>query len=380
MPAINLFPAVLLAGPPHAGKSALAYNLSIHLKKSQTPFILLRTTPDGEGDWFMEAEKNVGLLLRQKKRFTPQLVQRAVRAIEQRHLPMLVDVGGRPQGQQFRIFHACTHVILLYRTDSELRQWRTWLDETSLIPLAILRSHLHGHDEIISDNGPLQGVISGLDRFHPRLGEMFQRVLQRVQGVFDYPPGRIRSRHLSQAPQQSHIVVVEDLARQVGVPLTDRGLWWEPDHIPRALQIIPPAAPVALYGRGPAWLYAALASHALPASFHLFDARHFGWMKPPRVILNSARVTGITFTLQMEADVVRLKIVSSDRFLAPRPLHIPPLPAASGVILDGKAPIWLTSALVRGLARYYPHIHLYDPRLQAPVLVSERTPQGAVHR
>lgn len=371
IPTINLFPAVLLAGPPHTGKSALAYNLSIHLKESQTPFILLRTTPDGEGDWFLEAEKSVGIALRQKKHFTLQLVQRAERAIQQRHLPMLVDVGGKPQGQQFRILHACTHVILLYNTDAERTQWQAWLDETSLIPIASLRSDLHGNDEIIASDGLLQGVISGLDRFQPRMGVMFEQLLQRVQGIFTYPPAQLRTRHLSLAPENAQTIVVPDLAQRLGVPLTERGYWWELQHLVQVRQLLPRGRPLALYGRGPAWLYATIAIHALPSRFYLFDARHYGWMQPPRIILDSARADpDIALTLQPEtAGVVRLKMTLKERFLTPHPAHLPPLPPAAAVIIDGKAPMWLYAALARALARRGHHVSLYDPRLETPVHV-----------
>ncbi len=370
MTVMNFFPAILIAGPPHAGKSVLAYHFSIHLKKTKTPFILLRTTPDGEGDWFLEAEQGVGVALRQKGPFTSRLVDRAEQAIRHRQLPMLVDVGGKPQGEQFRILHACTHVILLYRTQAERQQWQTWLEKTSLIPIARLQSRLHGQDEIWSQEGVIEGVISGLDRHQPRLGKTFHLVAARLAGIFDYPPQHILARHLSAAPPDAEPVIIDSLARSIGVTQDHRGYWWHPQQIPQALDWLPADGPIALYGRGPVWLYAAIAAASLPYDFYLFDARHFGWMRPPRVKMDAAcEHPDLTFQVEEEEQSLRLKIRARTRFLAPHPIPLPPLPPTSTLILDGKAPAWLYAALARALAPRYEQLRVYDPRTKQPVLI-----------
>ena len=51
-----VFPAVLVAGMPHCGKSVLAYMLSQHLRRMGIAHYLLRAAPDGEGDWFLEGD------------------------------------------------------------------------------------------------------------------------------------------------------------------------------------------------------------------------------------------------------------------------------------------------------------------------------------
>ena len=369
---VNLFPAILLAGPPNTGKSVFAYHCSIKLKKHKTPFIILRTTPDGEGDWFMESTKAVSVALRQhhKGHFTPQLVHQAETAILHRKLPMLVDIGGKPRGEQFRILHACTHAILLYRTETEKTQWQAWLDETGLIPIAWLRSDLTGSDTITTQEGPLQGVISGLDRFQPRLGPTFDKVMARIHGIFDYPPSVIQERHLRNAPAEAHTIVVEHLARSLKIPQDHRGYWWSPAHLPQAIKRLPKNSAIALYGRGTAWLYASIAAHNHPYPFHLFDARHFGWMQPPPVILNSTQTTpDIDISHQMQQQELRLKLTLQTRFITPAPIHLPPLPPAQAIILDGKMPLWLSSALTRALLPAYPRILLYDPRTKENIQV-----------
>lgn len=86
---MNPFPAVMIGGPPHSGKSVLVYALS----QAQVAHYVLRACPDGEGDWSQETSQDQVRLLRQKGQFSDEFVERVRRDIERRHLPSLVDVG-----------------------------------------------------------------------------------------------------------------------------------------------------------------------------------------------------------------------------------------------------------------------------------------------
>ncbi len=56
---MELFPAIAIGGPPHSGKSVLAYSLSKALRARQVAHYVLRAFPDGEGDWANEADPKV---------------------------------------------------------------------------------------------------------------------------------------------------------------------------------------------------------------------------------------------------------------------------------------------------------------------------------
>src|SRR5437016_3695405 len=118
-------PAILIGGPPHAGKSVLTYNLSQALRRRNVPHYVLRASPDGEGDWSQEMDQNTVQLVRIKGKWTPEFVSRTCSELEQRQLPLLVDVGGKPQNDQMCIFQHCTHSILLLHANDEsvIRQW-----------------------------------------------------------------------------------------------------------------------------------------------------------------------------------------------------------------------------------------------------------------
>jgi CRISPR-associated protein Csx3 len=58
------FPAILVGGPPHSGKSVLTYLLSQRLRTAAVEHFVLRACPDGEGDWSYEAPPATVRLLR----------------------------------------------------------------------------------------------------------------------------------------------------------------------------------------------------------------------------------------------------------------------------------------------------------------------------
>ena len=119
------------------------------------------------------------------------------------------------------------------------------------------------------------------------------------------------------------------MARDLGIARAGEKIWWGPAHLPRLRELIPPAEPLALYGPGPVWLYAALAAHAAPSPFYLFDARHYGWMAPPPVILDADQANEtFTLTVQPEGEDVRLTFDSQPPHYVlkqpPVPVHTPP--------------------------------------------------------
>ena len=265
---------------------------------------------------------------------------------------MLVDIGGRPRDTQFRLFDACTHVIHLWREAEDRQEWETWLDQRSLIPIASLRTQLAPPDRLEPAASPLRGVITGLDRAAPQAGPVFERVLQHVLGICSYPPDALEAEHLRQAPEGIPQLTVTQLADEVGLLRPGQKLWWEPAHLALALDWLPPGQSLAFYGPGPLWLYAAIATRVAPAPFFVFDARFYGWMLPPPVILDSDQ-TNEEFMLKVEpmADQVwlRFNLRSEHHVLHPSPIHLPLLPDDRLLVLDGKMPIWFVSALARAL-------------------------------
>jgi CRISPR-associated protein Csx3 len=344
----NLLPAILLAGPPHSGKSVLGYLLTEGLRQAGVQHILLRAAPDGEGAWFHEAGAELRFRLRRKGQFTERLAGQMARAVQARSLPMLVDIGGKPQGRQFEIIDACTHAIHLYREEVDRRAWQDWIEARNLIPIAGLRSDLAGPDCIESEMGVLRGVISGLERGQPQPGPLFDLLLARVQGICSYDAATLARLHLRRAPEGMAVLDETHLAQRLGIVQPGQALWWRPEHLARLSEALPVRQPIALYGRGPVWLTAAIAARNAPEPVWVFDARHYGWMAPPAVIMASNKANaGFMLEAEPAGDYTRLvfRLLPEHTVLTPQPVHVPALDAGQGVILDGAMPKWLWSAL-----------------------------------
>ncbi|MBV9228005.1 MAG: hypothetical protein JOZ18_01740, partial [Chloroflexi bacterium] len=63
---MNLLPAVLVGGPPHAGKSVLFYRLTQALLECGISHHAIRACPDGEGNWFHEGDPDLVSTIRVK--------------------------------------------------------------------------------------------------------------------------------------------------------------------------------------------------------------------------------------------------------------------------------------------------------------------------
>jgi CRISPR-associated protein Csx3 len=326
--------------------------------------ILLRAAPDGEGAWFHEAGAELRFRLRRKGQFTERLAGQMARAVQARSLPMLVDIGGKPQGRQFEIIDACTHAIHLYREEVDRRAWQDWIEARNLIPIAGLRSDLAGPDYVESETGVLRGVISGLERGQPQPGPLFDLLLARVQGICSYDAATLARLHLRRAPEGMAVLDETHLAQRLGIVQPGQALWWRPEHLARLSEALPVRQPIALYGRGPVWLTAAIAARNAPEPVWIFDARHYGWMAPPAVVMASNKANA-EFMLEAEpaGDHTRLvyRLLPEHTVLTPQPVHVPAMDAGQGVILDGAMPKWLWSALARALVGQ-PWLAATEPR------------------
>ncbi len=368
---MELFPAVAIGGPPHAGKSVLAYSLSQVLRARDVQHYVLRAYPDGEGDWANEAQQELVRRIRIKDWGSPRWVERICRDIQNRHLPLIVDVGGRPTPGQEAILDCCTHLILLHRDEDSHHQWRNLARQHGLPLLADLRSELHGEQTLEDQGRVLRGVITGLERGTTASGPDFVALVERLSLLFAYSPEEIRQAHMAQAPVET-VVDLARLARTLGAD-PDR---WQPKDLPRVLEYLPEGIPLGLYGRGPAWLYAAVANLTPPSPFYQFDVR-LGWVGPPSLATTEkARESPLHVHVHSRKTHIRLEISIEGSYLdydEAQGLALPVVPQEEGVVLSGKLPLWLWTGLALAY-RAAPWLAVYQPQQhdQAVVVFSSR--------
>ncbi len=375
---MNLLPALVIGGPPHAGKSVLAFSLSQALRSREVAHYVLRAYPDGEGDWSNQADQELVRGIRIRGQGTPEWTQRICRDIARRHLPLIVDPGGKPTDWQEAVFDECTHAVLLCPDDDSRGTWEAMLKRHGLTIVADLHSDLHGADGL-HDGGPvLRGTLAGLERGQRASGAALEALVERVSGLFSYSPSELRKIHLAQAPVEL-VIELSRLGRTLDA--LDSALEWMPQHLPRVLDYLPASTPLGLYDRGPNWLYAALALYAQPETLYQFDVR-LGWIKPPALGLGwPAQDAPLQAQLHRRPDHIRIELTLRDAYLdydEAEGLWVPPAPAGSGIVLSGKLPLWLWTAasLIYGSS---PWLGIYQPRLHdRAVIVKSQVTELAV--
>ena len=370
---MELFPAVLIGGPPNSGKSVLTYNLTQTLREQGVQHYVLRAAPDGEGDWACEAEQSLVRTILVPRTWTPAFVEHVCESLAHRPFPLIVDVGGRPKAWQEAIFDYCTHAVLLTPDESAHTGWLDLAERHNLILLADLRSELHGINQVMATQPVLKGVIAGLEWGEQIGGPTFETLAARIARLFAYNPDKLRRSHLTSAPVETAIDL-DRLARTLGVPFTGDKATWEPHHLPRVLDYLPEATPLGLYGRGPNWLYVAVALLAYPEPFYQFDAR-LGWVTPPALRLGAPPADApVRVHTQPGADHIHLAFTITKAYLdyvETEGLVVPPVPPDQGVVLSGKLPLWLYTALALTYASCasLPWLAVYQPQLEDKAVV-----------
>ncbi len=350
---VNLLPAVLVGGPPHAGKSVLLYQLRRALRERQVEHYLLRACPDGEGNWFHEGEPDMVGTIRVKLDgpWPSTFVERICQDLEHRCLPFLVDMGGNPQPSQECLLRFCTHSILLLREEraDATNRWQHLVEENNLLPVARLSSQRVG-DSIITARSPLlQGTLTGLERhaLYANLGPVFEELVQRIADLFiSYNLLDRKQTFLENAPTE----LVLDLDTELRA-FTTTSRDWKPAMLPQLLERIPAHVPLAVYGVGPNWLYAALAAHTSQYPFYLFDPKlPFGWIQPAQVYLGTKAHPEVQIIPLSYPEMTVLKISFPNDHLGYfqlDPLALPNVSKEKGLLIDGRTPYWLLTALVR---------------------------------
>jgi CRISPR-associated protein Csx3 len=337
---MNPFPAVVIGGPPHSGKSVLTYLLTQRLRALKVEHYVLRACPDGEGDWSQEAPPERVRLLRQKGQFSQDFVDRVCRDLAQRHLPLIVDVGGKPTPDQERILDQCTHAVLISANEAGLKEWRDRFERHGLPIIAELRSVLIGEDCIEAEIPVLRGQIANLERFTGVGGLMVEALAQQLQCLMTYTDADLKTYHCSHAPTEL-VVDVDHLAWWVELPEQQH---WLPAYLARALTYAPEGTPLSIYGRGPNWLYAALALHAAPHQVYLFDPR-MGWIPPASLhCAPSAASAAVAWNIEPLSTHTWIELTPTQPYLDYDDVNgtaLPALDPSHGVVLSGKLPFWL---------------------------------------
>lgn len=380
---VNLLPSILIGGPPNAGKSVLFYSLTKTLHERGVRHHAIRACPDGEGNWYQEIHRELDpetiRVLRIKKAWSDSFVQGICRDLEGRHLPLLVDMGGRPRENQMRILQACTHSLLLLRRDEpdSADSWRMLVKRASLLPLAEIFSERDGASSIATTGPVLEGTLTDLERGILARGILFDALIERITTLFtSYSLAELEQAKLAMAPTEC-TVNLDPLLHKFDPQAQE----WTPEMLKLLPGELPQNTALAVYGRGPGWLYGMLAAYADQQPFYQFDPR-IGWLAPPTLRISpQPSPEEMTIRLREYRDTLILSITIHTDYLDHLQVEqeqpaFPPVPAGHSLILDGRIPYWLLTALVRlysetGVA----WIACHQPKLKGAIIVASRVPE-----
>src|SRR3989440_3897024 len=373
----NPLPAILIGGPPNAVQSVLPYNSPRQFRRRESPHYVFRANPDIEGDWFLQGDleivRQIQLRVSDYRCWTDIFREFVCRDLAHRYLPLIVDLGGLPRDADNCIFQVCSHSLLLLKDEDEesSRTWRRYTTTNGLLPLAELRSQLEGDSILTSKEPTITGTISGLVRGARLHNTVFDTLLDRVSQLFSsFSLDELEKFHLDTAPKDMLVIHLPDRLQELA-PDTDE---WTDDMLQPLLAELPAQTAMVVYGRAPSWVYGALATHAGTQPFHQFDAR-LGWVKPPALeVKTSGQLTQPLIYIKEEnyTDSYVILIHPIHNYLdytEADQLVFPVPPPHRGIVVSGKLPLWLFTALARFyVQRNVPWIALNDARDNRPVV------------
>ena len=180
---------VVLAGPPHSGKSCLREGLkqvifALSSGNSDVPYpYVITACPDGEGAWFQETAAKYPEVARECKEvyrrnngFSPEFVNLIANHVKNCAQPLtMVDIGGLVSDDNYKICEDATHIVILAGNDSNtgecwndrMKEWRRFGKKLNLKVIAEIFSDYHGEKDFvkgIGEDGILRGSVHYLER------------------------------------------------------------------------------------------------------------------------------------------------------------------------------------------------------------------------
>ena len=221
----------------------------------------------------------------------------------------------------------------------------------------------------------IQIVIAGLKRGTLAHGPLFDALVERITALFStYSLEELEQAKLAMAPIEWR-VNLDPLLRKLD-PLAKE---WKRELLLQLSDELPTNTSLAVYGRGPGWLYGTLAAQVGQQPFYQFDPR-IGWLAPPTLQISAQPPPQEILVSQREYQEQDALILSTRiipeylDYLQADQLPFPPVPIEHGLILDGRIPHWLLTALVRlynGMGVAW--IACHQPQLKGAIVVVSRT-------
>lgn len=162
---------LVLAGPPHSGKSCFREGLKQALRKLGVYGYAITACPDGEGAWYQAtaaADPALAAACKEeyKGSFSDAFVRRIEASVRDCSLPYtLVDIGGRTSPENEQICRHATAALILSSDPAKFAEWREFFADIGVPVVAEIVSDYNGTEDVTEQDGDvLKGVCHHLER------------------------------------------------------------------------------------------------------------------------------------------------------------------------------------------------------------------------
>lgn len=370
---------IVIAGPPHSGKS-IAENFLRNLLPPQDT-MRIAAQPDGEGDWTQKIygqDNDLIQKLRNKGKFSPENVKSWKEQINNTtNRFALIDVGGIVSPENQDICNQANAMIIISSNPEKTQEWIDLANRTGLHILSVLTSTLEPQTEWFTKTPnkkwETEGLVFGLDR------GKFQDS-QTLRELASYLLDRMPTKELKEFTEYQKINI-DQIAHMINkseenITLPGRepikGLNWKPEELPtvyNALQkLAEKGGSFVIDGRAPQFLIVNILYALHPNKIALADSKVEGGMvdisgqNTPSSEGSGPLPWSTTKNFQggtlVEYSKSQFTIIDNHQLNQIIP---PTTETGKPVFLSGKTSNWAAAEISLSYAHIVPAVYLYQP-------------------
>ncbi len=372
---------IIIAGPPHSGKSIGEKFLRSVLPLEDT--MRIASQPDGEGDWTQNiygVNDELAQQLRKKGEFSRENVDHWKSQIKNSDSRFsLIDVGGVVSPENEEICEQANAMIVISSNPEKTQEWVNLANKTGLNILSVLHSTL---DESVQEqftvtkdkNWETEGVVIGLDR-----GKF--KDSQTLRKLASYLLDRVPPQNKKEMIGDYERLVIDSIAKMIDKEPEDillpgrepiKGLNWKPDELPSVYNALQKMAEqggnFVIDGRAPQFLILDVVHALHPNKVAVADSKVEGGMVGigGQNFPNGEGSGPLPWTITHDFEGGTLVEYSKDQFtiIDNKDLNevIPPaIEPGKVVFLSGKTSNWASAEIGMSYAHVVPAVYIFQP-------------------
>ncbi len=349
-----------ISGPPHSGKSVFLSSLIENLPDGCNIF---RACPDGEGDWSQRTESSLAQELREKEKFSMDFVNQSVKMIDgYRNKILLVDTGGKIDGEDLPLIFARVDGIVVLSREDQIVEWEQLAKKSGKKIVAVIASGLTGENTVSTDaEGVLRGRVTGLERGASVDSAVINKLAEALKSqIAEYCED-----------EKNADVHFGKLAERLNIPRHRQGgrFDWQPEHLQAAVSLAKETLKdrqgnVRVWGTAPGMVWGAIAAAVRPLKVEQHDPFK-GYVAIPELPQSPDGSKNLDWIIKETNSYTFIKYQIKGTNFGDRKLDevaAPAINSAKGVVVAGKGPWWLTTAIQESYSTA-PWIALVQPQV-----------------